>query len=58
MGMIGEEELGAKRRSEKASSVPARIPRCPTLLGTNMETQKGPHKDYSPFKRGLYGFPC
>ena len=22
-----------------------------------METQKGPYKDYSPSKRGLYGFP-
>ena len=30
----------------------------PTLLETNMETQKGPYKDYSPSKRGLYGFPC
>ena len=29
-----------------------------TLLETNMETQKGPYKDYSPSKRGLYGFPC
>ena len=29
-----------------------------TLPETNMETQKGPHKDYSPSKRGLYGFPC
>ena len=27
-----------------------------TLLVTNMETQKGPYKDYSPFKGGLYGF--
>ena len=30
----------------------------PTLPETNMETQKGPYKDYSPSKRGLYGFPC
>ena len=29
-----------------------------TLPETNMETQKGPCKDYSPSKRGLYGFPC
>ena len=29
-----------------------------TLPETNMETQKGPDKDYSPFKGGLYGFPC
>ena len=29
-----------------------------TLPETNMETQKGPHKDYSPSKRVLYGFPC
>ena len=29
-----------------------------TLPETNMETQKGPNKDYSPFKGGLYGFPC
>ena len=29
-----------------------------TLPETNMETQKGPYKDYSPFKKGLYGFPC
>ena len=29
-----------------------------TLPETNMETQKGPYKDYSPFKGGLYGFPC
>ena len=29
-----------------------------TLPETNMETQKGPYKDYSPSKRGLYGFPC
>ena len=29
-----------------------------TLPVTNMETQKGPCKDYSPFKGGLYGFPC
>ena len=29
-----------------------------TLLETNMETQKGPYKDYSPSKMGLYGFPC
>ena len=29
-----------------------------TLPETNMETQKGPCKDYSPFKGGLYGFPC
>ena len=29
-----------------------------TLLETNMETQKGLYKDYSPSKRGLYGFPC
>ena len=27
------------------------------LPETNMETQKGPYKDYSPSKRGLYGFP-
>ena len=26
-----------------------------TLLETNMETQQGPYKDYSPSKRGLYG---
>ena len=30
----------------------------PTLPETNMETQKEPYKDYSPSKRGLYGFPC
>ena len=30
---------------------------CHTLPETNMETQKGPYKDYSPFKGGLYGFP-
>ena len=29
-----------------------------TLPETNMETQKGPYKDYSSSKRGLYGFPC
>ena len=29
-----------------------------TLLETNMETQKGPCKDYSPSKLELYGFPC
>ena len=29
-----------------------------TLPETNMETQKGPYKDYSPSKRGLFGFPC
>ena len=29
-----------------------------TLPETNMDTQKGPYKDYSPSKRGLYGFPC
>ena len=29
-----------------------------TLPETNMETQKGPYKDYSPSRRGLYGFPC
>ena len=29
-----------------------------TLPETNMETQKGPYKDYSPFKGGLHGFPC
>ena len=29
-----------------------------TLLETNMETQKGPYKDYSSSKMGLYGFPC
>ena len=29
-----------------------------TLPETNMETQKEPFKDYSPSKRGLYGFPC
>ena len=29
-----------------------------TLLGTNLETHKGPYKDYSPSKMGLYGFPC
>ena len=29
-----------------------------TLPETNMETQKGPYEDYSPSKRGLYGFPC
>ena len=29
-----------------------------TLPETNMETPKGPYKDYSPFKGGLYGFPC
>ena len=23
-----------------------------------METPKGAYKDYSPFKRGLFGFPC
>ena len=27
---------------------------CNTLPETNMETQKGLYKDYSPFKRGLY----
>ena len=29
-----------------------------TLPETNMETQKGPNKDYSPSKRVPYGFPC
>ena len=29
-----------------------------TLLETNMETRKGPYKDYSSSQRGLYGFPC
>ena len=29
-----------------------------TLPESNMETQKGAYKDYSPFKRGLFGFPC
>ena len=29
-----------------------------TLPETNMETHKGPCKDYSPSTRGLYGFPC
>ena len=29
-----------------------------TLPETNMETPKGPYKDCSPCKRGLYGFPC
>ena len=29
-----------------------------TLSEANMETQKGPKKDYSPSKRVLYGFPC
>ena len=29
-----------------------------TLPATNMETQKGPDKDYSPSKRVLHGFPC
>ena len=33
-------------------------PLIPTLLETNMETQKGPYKDYSASKMGLYGFPC
>ena len=28
------------------------------LPKTNMETKKGPYKDYSPSKRELYGFPC
>ena len=23
-----------------------------------MEIQKGTYEDYSPYKRGLYGFPC
>ena len=27
-----------------------------TLLETNIETQKGPYKDYSQFKIGLYYF--
>ena len=30
----------------------------PTLPETTMKTQKGPYKEYSPSKRGLYGFPC
>ena len=29
-----------------------------TLAETNMETQNGPYKDYSPSKRGLHRFPC
>ena len=29
-----------------------------TLPETNMETQEGPYEDYSPSKRGLYGFAC
>ena len=29
-----------------------------TLPETNMETHKGPYEDYSPSRRGLYGFPC
>ena len=29
-----------------------------TLPETNMETQKGPYKDYVPFKGELSGFPC
>ena len=29
-----------------------------TLPESNMETQKGRYKDYSPFKGGLYGVPC
>ena len=37
--------------------LPGRFSRS-TLPETNMETQKGPYQDYSPLKRGLYGFPC
>ena len=29
-----------------------------SLPESNMETQKGPFKDSSPLKMGLYGFPC
>ena len=39
------------------ASVRLRAGKILTLPETNMETQKGPYKDYSPSKRGLYGFP-
>ena len=32
------------------------LARWATLLGANMETPKGPHKDYSPSNMGLHGF--
>ena len=29
-----------------------------TLPEINMEIEQKPYKDYSPSKRGVYGFPC
>ena len=40
------------------STVLHRKPLTLNLPEINMETPKGPYKDHSPFKRGLYGFPC
>ena len=53
---------GGKRRLEKKDLGSSRdfVATVPMGLGftlpeTNMETQKGPYKDYSLSKRGLYG---
>ena len=51
-------QFGLKQRHCLGNQV-----RCPgtfmsVRLATNMETQKGPYKDYSTSKRVLYWFPC
>ena len=52
-------DAGADVASDSDAGIPWGVVHFkPTLPETSMETQKGPHKDYSPFKGGLYGFPC
>ena len=54
----GRSDIGVSLCKLQPGSLPPRPKLNPTLPETNMETQKGPYKDYSPSKRGLYGFPC
>ena len=52
--------VAPRAEEDPVASMLKRLPgfELPTLPETNMETQKGPYKDYSPLKGGPYGFPC
>ena len=56
--LVRDLSFGGSQHWEDVYNGEARFLETATLLVTNMETQKGPYKDYSPFKGGLYGFPC
>ena len=52
---VGVKNLNLKPNLNPSRSVPRHVAQQTTLLETNVETQKGPYRDYSPSKRDYMG---